>query len=143
LPAKVRFLPLSARYALHKLRRQGERYGFTFLDAYTGKGIPEELLTVEFFADVRAISEQVAANVIMDQDVESAFAHNVLASFRQAFGRVWIKHVRLADEDLTNIMVTNSPVAGSLEWTGTGQLYTDNRNTADRDHVELVWGSGE
>jgi spermidine synthase len=143
LPAKVRFLPLSARYALHKLRRDGERYGFTFLDGYTGKGIPEELLTVEFFSDVRAISEHVAANVIMDQEVESAFARNVLASFREAFGRVWIKHVRLADEDLTNIMVTNGPVAGSLEWTGAGRLYTDNRNTADRDHVELVWGSGE
>jgi hypothetical protein len=34
-------------------------------------------------------------------------------------------------------------VAGSVEWHGAGRLYTDNRNTADRDHVELVWGSGE
>jgi len=143
LPSKVRFLPLSARYALHKLRHDGERYGFTFLDAYSGKGIPDELLTVEFFSDVRAISDRVAANVIMDQDIESAFAHNVLASFRQAFGRVWIKHVRPEDEDLTNIMVTNSEYPGSIEWTGAGHLYTDNRNTADRDHVELVWGNGE
>src|SRR5262249_10610123 len=87
LPLAVRFLPLSARYALHKLRRDGERYGFTFLDAYSGKGIPDELLTVEFFSDVRAISERVAANVIMDQDLESPFARNVLASFRQAFAK--------------------------------------------------------
>jgi hypothetical protein len=101
------------------------------------------LLTVEFFADVRGVSDRVAANVIMDQDVESVFARNVLASFRQAFGRVWIKHVRPEDEDLTNIMVTNTEMAGSVEWTGTGNLYTDNRNTADRDHVELVWGNGE
>ena len=107
LPGKVRFFPLSARYALHKLRREGKHYGFTFLDAYSGKGIPDELLTVEFFADVRAISERVAANVIMDQDIESAFSRNVLASFRQAFGRVWIKHVKPEDEDLTNIMVSN------------------------------------
>ena len=126
---------------LHKLRRAGEHYGFTFLDAYSGKGIPDELLTVEFFSDVRAVSERVAANVIMDQDVESAFARNVLASFRQAFGRVWVKHVRPEDEDLTNIMVTNMDMAGSVEWTGAGSLYTDNRNTADRDHVELVWSS--
>lgn len=143
LPAKVRFFPLSARYALHKLKQEGRRYGFTFVDAYSGKGIPDELLTVEFFADVRDISERVAANVIMDQDVESAFANNVLASFREAFGRVWIKHVKPEDEDLTNIMVMNREAAGAVEWHGTGRLYRDDRNTADRDHVELVWGSGE
>ena len=143
LPAKVRFFPMSARYALHKLRQEGRRYGFTFLDAYSGKGIPDELLTVEFFADARAISERVAANVIMDQDIESAFARNVLASFRQAFGRVWIKHVKPEDDDLTNIMVSNREAAGAVEWNGAGRLYTDDRNTADRDHVELVWGGGE
>jgi spermidine synthase len=143
LPPKVQFFPMSARYALHKLKQDGRRYGFTFLDAYSGKGIPDELLTVEFFADVRAISDRVAANVIMDQDVESAFARNVLASFRQAFGRVWIKHVKPEDEDLTNIMVMNRQAAGAVEWNGAGRLYRDDRNTADRDHVELVWGSGE
>ena len=147
LPAEVDVVVVGAGfsglYALHKLRREGEHYGFTFLDAYSGKGIPDELLTVEFFADVRAVSDRVAANVIMDQDVESVFAHNVLASFRQAFGRVWIKHVKPQDEDLTNIMVTNGPVEGAAEWAGGGRLYTDNRNTADRDHVELVWGNGE
>jgi spermidine synthase len=141
LPAKVRFLPLSARYALHKLRHEGTHYGFAFIDAYSGKGIPDELLTVEFFTDIRAVADRVAANVIMDQDLESAFAKNVLASFRQAFGRVRVKHIKPQDEDLTNIMVTNTTVAGSVEWNGPGRLYTDNRNTADRDHVDLVWGN--
>ena len=101
------------------------------------------MLTVEFFADVRAISGRVAANVIMDQEVESAFARNVLASFRRAFGRVWIKHVKPEDEDLTNIMVMNREAAGAVEWNGAGRLYTDDRNTADRDHVDLVWGGEE
>ena len=140
VPAKVRFFPLSARYALRQCRRQGTRYGFTFVDAYAGKGIPDELLTVEFFRDVAAISENVLANVIMDREIESPFARNVLASFRQAFGSVWIKDVRPGDEDLTNIMVTNRPFAGSAAWNGKGQVYTDNRNSADRDHVDLVWG---
>ena len=42
-----------------------------------------------------------------------------------------------------DVLVTNRPVTGSVEWTGRGRLYTDNRNTADRDHVNLMWGSGE
>jgi hypothetical protein len=37
----------------------------------------------------------------------------------------------------------NREAAGAVEWHGTGRLYRDDRNTADRDHVELVWGSGE
>ena len=139
LPAKIKFLPLSARYALRQCRRAGRRYGFTFLDAYAGKGIPDELLTVEFFSEVAAVSENVVANVIMDREVASPFARNVLASFRQACGRVWIKDVRPSEEDLTNFMVTSKPFAGSVEWKGKGEVYTDNRNTADRDHVALVW----
>jgi hypothetical protein len=140
LSPKIRFFPVSARYALRKARREGRRYGFTFLDAYSGKGIPDELLTVEFFSDVRAVSALTAANVQMDPRVESAFARNVLASFRRAFGRVWIKDVKPGQEDVSNFLLCNPGIQGSVEWMGSGQLYTDNRNTADRDHVDLVWG---
>ena len=76
--AKVRFLPLSARYAVRKLRKDGARYGFTFVDAYFGRGIPDELVTVEFFKDLRPLSEHTAMNVIMDRDMESDFAMNLL-----------------------------------------------------------------
>src|SRR5260370_5626445 len=73
LPAKVQFLPLSARYAVRKLRAEGARYGFTLVDAYFGKGIPDELVTVEFFKDLRLVSERTAVNVQMDRAMESAF----------------------------------------------------------------------
>ena len=97
LPPKVRFLPLSARYAVRKLPGH---YGFTFIDAYFGKGIPDELVTVEFFRDVRLLSDRMAANVVMDPEMESAFAKNTLASFREAFGRTFGRppgHSRDAD----------------------------------------------
>lgn len=142
LPRKVHFYPTSARNAMRRFRMDGNRYGFTLIDAYCGSGIPEELLTVEFLGAVRDISERTAANVIMDRAVESAFARNLLASFRQVFGRVWIKDVKPESEsERTNFLVTNWPWAGSTEWKGAGQVYTDNRNTADRDHVRMVWGS--
>ncbi len=141
LPAKVRFLPLSARYAVRKLRADGKRYGFTLVDAYFGRGIPDELVTVEFFKDTRLVSEHTAVNVVMDREMDSAFARNLLASFREAFGAAWVRDVRPGDDDLTNIMVTSWPSAGSLAWNGNGRAYRDDRNTADRDHVELVWSS--
>jgi spermidine synthase len=140
LSAKVHFLPLSARYAVRKLKRDGQRYGFTFIDAYFGKGIPDELVTVEFFRDARAVSDRVAVNVVMDREMDSAFAGNVLASFREVFGAVWVSDVKPGDDRITNVMVTNWPVSRALRWDGSGTAYRDDRNTADRDHVEMVWG---
>jgi MFS family permease len=139
LPAKVSFVPLSARYALRRARAQGAHYGFTLLDAYTGKAIPAELLSREFLADVRAISTRTAANVILDRAAESDFARNVLATFRQVFGRVWAKNVDSADSDPTNYLITDWPIPGSAEWTGSGRAYLDDRNTADRDHTRMIW----
>jgi predicted membrane-bound spermidine synthase len=143
LPANVRFLPLSARYAVRKLRSDGAHYGFTFVDAYFGKGIPDELVTAEFFRDVSLISERTAANIVMDRTMDSAFARNLLASFRAAFGEAWVRDVRPGDDDLTNILVTSWPAAGSVRWNGRGEVYRDDKNSADRDHVKMVWGSDE
>lgn len=139
LPAKIRFFPLSARYVLRRLRAQGARYGFTLLDAYTGKAIPAELLSREFLADVHAVSARTVANVILDRAAESDFARNVLATFRQVFGRVWTKSVDPGDSDPTNFLITDWPIPGSAEWTGAGRVYLDDRNTADRDHTRMIW----
>ena len=139
LPAKIRFFPLSARYVLRRLRAQRSRYGFTLLDAYTGKAIPAELLSREFLADVRAVSARTVANVILDRASESDFAKNVLATFRQVFGRVWTKDVDPGDSDSTNYLITDWPIPGSVEWTGAGRVYLDDRNSADRDHTRMIW----
>ena len=141
LPAKVHFFPLSARYAARKLGHEGRHYDFAFLDAYFGRGIPEELATVEFFQDVRRVSERVAANVIMDRDLESVFARNLLLSFREAFGRVWVIDAKPGDDYISNMLVTSWPAPGAVEWNGKGHTYRDDSNTADRDRVRLMWDS--
>jgi spermidine synthase len=139
LSSKIRFLPMSARYALRRLRADGVHYGFAFVDAYFAKGIPEELTTAEFFQDVRSIADRTAANVVMDRDMESPFARNLLATFREAFGSVWTRDVVPGDDELTNVLVTNWPAQGSARWNGSGAVYRDDRNSSDRDHVEMIW----
>ena len=144
LPSQVHFFPMSARYALHRLRQDGHHYGFAFVDAYYGKGIPPELLTTEFFADVAAVADRTVVNVIMDRKLESTFANNLLASFRDAFHAAWVKPVPRADEDddeavTINNLVSNWPAADSTEWTGRGVVYHDDQNSADRDWVMLRW----
>jgi spermidine synthase len=139
LPAKIRFLAISARYALRRFRAQGVSYGFTLLDAYSGKAIPDELLTREFLSDVRAVSKQTVANIILDRDADSQFAKNALATFRSVFGRVWIKDVNPGDSDFTNYLVSSWEMPGSQEWRGSGAIYTDNRENANREHVRMIW----
>jgi spermidine synthase len=141
LPATVRFLPWSARFAVRRLGKMERRYGFTFVDTYFGKGIPEELVTAEFFRDVRAISDRTVVNAQMDRAVESAFARNLLASFREAFGAVWLVDAKPdEDSETTNMLVLSWPAQGSKPWDGVGQPYRDDRNKADRDRVAMVWG---
>jgi hypothetical protein len=141
LSPKIRFLPLSARFAVRKLHREGRRYGFTMIDAYFGKGIPDELVTSEFFRDVRAVSEHTLVNAGLDRELESRFARNLLATFRDAFGDVWLIDAKPDDPNhMTNILVLNWPAQGSTHWTGSGSVYRDDRNSADRDRVALMWG---
>jgi len=139
LPAKIRFLPFSARYAARKLHRDGRHYGFTFLDAYFGQGIPEELLTLEFFEDIRQLSDKTVANVITDRDLDTDFSHNLQATFREAFGAVWIAEVEPGDSYLANILVSSWPLIGAVQWTGKGTAYRDDTNRAGRDHVAMKW----
>jgi hypothetical protein len=145
LSRKIRFLHMSARYALRKLRRDGNHYGFTFVDAYYGKGIPPELLTAEFFSDLAAISDRTVVNVIMDPGMTSAFARNLLSTFHAAFHAAWVKRVTAEEEEedrpRINILVSNWRVAGSSAWSGHGLVYHDDKNSADSDWDRLVWGA--
>ena len=143
LPDKIRFLAVSARYALRRFRAQHAQYAFTLLDAYSGKAIPDELLTREFLADVKAVSQRTVANVILDRDLDSDFARNVLATFQSVFGRIWVKDVEKGDSDLTNMLVASWAIDGSEEWKGRGVIYTDNLTNANREHVRMMWESDD
>jgi spermidine synthase len=141
LPSKVRFIPESARFAVRRMARQRMHYEFAFVDTYYGKGIPDELVTAEFFRDVRAISDRTVVNAVMDRDLESAFARNLLASYREAYGAVWLIDAKPEDDSfLTNFLVLSWSATSAEEWRGTGSAYHDDRNNADRDRVALMWG---
>jgi spermidine synthase len=144
LSPKIHFLPVSARLAVRKLQRESQHYGFTMIDAYFGRGIPDELVTTEFFRDVRAVSDHTLVNAGLDRDLASAFARNLLATFRDAFGDVWLIDAKPEEmNQVTNMLVLSWPALGSKHWTGTGTVYRDDRNTADRDRVALMWGADQ
>ena len=139
LPGLIRFYPLSARYAMRKFGRENRRYGFTFLDAYFGQGIPEELVTLDFFEDVRRVSDRTVANLITDRDLDSAFSRNFLATFRRAFGAVWISSVTPGDSYYTNFLISSWPIEGAKLWNESGDPYRDDKNRAAWEYVDMKW----
>ena len=139
LPAMIRFFPLSARYAVRKFGRERRHYGFTFLDAYFGQGVPEELVTLDFFDDVRRLSDRTVANLITDRDLDSAFSRNFLATFRQAFGAVWIVDVAPGDSYFANLLISSWPIEGATLWNETGTSYRDDKNRAAWEFVHMKW----
>jgi hypothetical protein len=58
-------------------------------------GIPEELLTIEFFSDVQAVSIRVAANIIMDSTptLPATFSLPFAMSSDVCRLRIWIQMV--------------------------------------------------
>ena len=73
--------------------------------------------------------------------IGGAFARNLLASFRDAFGGAWLIDAKPNEASfLTNVLVLSWPAAGAQRWDGTGTVYHDDRNNADRDRVALMWG---
>ena len=88
-------------------------------------------------------SNHIALNLIMDSDFDSVFANNILATIREAFGSVWTTNVKNVKSDISNITVTNWPIDGSVAWNGSGKIYRDDKNSADRDHVAMLWAPGQ
>jgi predicted membrane-bound spermidine synthase len=139
LSNKIRFQPLSARYAVRRFCAEGRHYRLAMVDAYLGRGIPEELVTREFFADLNRVADQTIANVILDHDLETRFANNLLSTYARAFGGVWVKDTHPGGTTFSNYLVSSRPVEGAARWTGSGTIYSDDRNAGSRDFVSMLW----
>jgi spermidine synthase len=75
--------------------KNGTKYDLILIDAYNGKTLPDELATIEFFAGLKALTtpQGIMANFILDSDLDSDLATNILTSRRHVFGDVWTMNV--------------------------------------------------
>ena len=57
--------------------------------------MPDELATKEFFAGLQKLTppQGIIANFILDSNLDSNLAKNILTTRRDAFGGVWTKNV--------------------------------------------------
>jgi hypothetical protein len=133
LPAAVRFEVRSARAAL----REARRYDVVVLDAYVGKSVPSELLTVEAFSDAARMGRVIIANLQLDSTLSSDLARNSLESVRLATGEV---HVRQSARSgrFANVLVSNVALPGFTPFEGRGRPYRDDLHTVEFDRLRLL-----
>ena len=96
-------------------------------------------MTLDFFEGVQRISDRTVANLITDRDLDTKFSRNFLATFRQAFGAVWVKDVAPGDSYSTNFLISSWPIEGSKSWNETGISYCDDKSRAAWEFVEMKW----
>jgi spermidine synthase len=147
LDPKIQFYKQSARHFLREKIIAGEVYDFIFIDAYNGRiSIPSELLTAEFFRDIRKLSSDVITmNVIIDPLWESDFAGSLLATLSKSFSGVFLEGKNYDTPPVfDNFIVANQAFSGFTlaSLPTSSDFYTDDQNTLEIDKYRLFYRSG-
>ncbi len=147
LSGLITFKAQSARLALHSAARPSAarpsaarpgaiRHEIVILDAFSGRSMPAELLTLEAFRDARAAAGTVIANMILDRSLTSRLAQNALTTFRAATGALYLNLSRSGGSK-ANVLVSNLELPGFTAWEPHGVVYYDDRHTIESDKIAL------
>lgn len=115
------------------VRRTDRRFDAVVVDVYSAHAaMPAHLVTLEFWQSLmRPLHEGgvVLANLILDGQLQSAFARNLLATIDQALGRCTVE-VLHRTRRISNVLVVCRPNGSAPSPV---QLYTDDLNRVERD----------
>lgn len=137
LSDKINFHAQPARYFLNTI--EWKKYDFILVDAYSGKSLPPQVLTKEFFQKLIEVWDTVMLNIIADSMRETNFSKNLFTTIESEFQNVYYKDVnRSIWAKITNFLVTNKKFDDFFENNiENGNLYTDDRYSIESDMFEL------
>lgn len=128
-PARGDFVVADARrYVVETTRR----FDAVVVDVYSSRtSIPGHLVTREFWSDTRRALKPggvMVANLILDGELASPYARNLLATVEAAYGRCGVE-VLAKGAERSNVIVScfHRPQAEAV------RVYVDERNRADTD----------
>jgi predicted membrane-bound spermidine synthase len=129
-PARGKFVVADAR---RFVLETPQRYDAVVVDVYSARtSIPGHLVTREFWLDARTVLKPggvLLVNLILDGQLASPYARNLLATIESAYGRCAVEVLNKV-APISNVIVTCH--ARNAEQS---QLYVDERNRADIDNA--------
>jgi predicted membrane-bound spermidine synthase len=129
-PARGEFVVADAR---RFVLETPQRYDAVVVDVYSARtAIPGHLVTREFWQDAQKVLKPggvLLANLILDGQLASPYARNLLATIESACGRCAVEVLSKA-APISNVIVTCH--AGKAD---KSQIYVDERNRADMDNA--------
>jgi predicted membrane-bound spermidine synthase len=128
-PAAGEFIATDARRFVADTANE---YDALVVDVYSARtSIPGHLVTREFWADTRRVLKPggaMIANLILDGQLASPYARNLLATIESAYGRCAVE-VLYKSAPRSNVLVT----CFAVKDTEATKIYVDERNRADID----------
>lgn len=144
LSEKIEFYPVAARYLLTKKIQENKKYDFIFVDAYHWRmSIPSQLLTKEFFIDLKKISSwTITMNLIFDNLLKTDFYNNLSTTLAYVFESPFIKPMKGNLNYWNFIFVDNKrewyQILEKKEW---WKIYLDNKHSLAIDKYNLFYSA--
>ncbi|MDQ7009643.1 MAG: fused MFS/spermidine synthase [Candidatus Gracilibacteria bacterium] len=140
LSNKIKFFPEPSRFFINNKINEKlfKKYDLILVDAYSGKSLPPQVLTKEFFENLEKIGNNIFLNIIIDRELNSIFAENLLTTLDNSFGEVYYKDVNIGILGFTNLIISNKNNKKYIKnKVNSGTIYTDNKNSIELDLYKL------
>ena len=152
LSSKINFYPEPSRFFINNIIStegfypQGaprsplnsKKYDLILVDAYSGKSLPPQVLTKEFFDNLEKIGENIFLNIIIDRDLKSIFSKNLLTTLDSSFSEVYYKDVNIWLSDYTNMIISNKKSEKYIKnKTNFWEIYKDDKNSIELDLYKM------
>ncbi|NVP17253.1 fused MFS/spermidine synthase [Candidatus Gracilibacteria bacterium] len=141
LSKKINFINEPSRYFLQNTIDDNKKYDAVVIDIYHGDSLPPQTLTLEFFQNLKKISENIYINMITDNKLKSDFSNKLLNTMELGLGEIYYKDVNQYKEEnaKTNFVMTNLNIEGYAQYIKNNDLgiYTDNKHSIEIDLFKI------
>lgn len=140
LSPKINFYPVPSRFFLNNISEK--KYDLILVDAYSGKSLPPQVLTKEFFEKLTQIWDNIFLNIIIDADLESDFSKNLFSTLHSVFWTFYYNDVTKWLAKFSNVIITDTFTDEYLkieewEWEWEWALYRDDKHSIEKDLFAL------
>jgi len=141
LSNKINFINEPSRYFLQNSINNNKKYDAIVIDIYHWDSLPPQTLTLEFFQNLKKISENVYINMITDNNLQSDFSKRLLNTMELWFWEVYYKDVNQYKQinAKTNFVITNKKIDWYYKYVKNNDLwiYTDNKHSIELDLFKI------